>query len=69
MPNNIPITNRRYVIDEDQGAVAVLNSFGPSKRPDIHTFRVEGGKLRYVHTITVCDKPNCGLPMPASLGS
>ena len=64
VPANIDIVNRRYIIDEDQGAVAVFNAFGPSKRPDIHTFRVENGKIRYVHTLTVCDKPNCGLPMP-----
>lgn len=30
--------------------------------PDSHLFRVEKGKLRYVHTISTCEgHPGCGL--------
>jgi hypothetical protein len=46
------MTNRRYVIDEDFGTVSVFLNFGGGM-PDNHEFRVEGGKLRYVHAITV----------------
>lgn len=42
---------RWYVIDETIGAVDVMMSF--ADLPDSHDFRVEGGKLRYVHTMTV----------------
>ncbi|KAF2260265.1 hypothetical protein CC78DRAFT_590083 [Lojkania enalia] len=61
VPTGVPITNRRYVIDEMYGAVDVLNDFGGSKWPDSHEFRIEGGKLRYVHTMTHCGIPNCGV--------
>ncbi|KAF2736292.1 hypothetical protein EJ04DRAFT_169115 [Polyplosphaeria fusca] len=62
VPTGVPITNRRYVVDETFGAVDVLSDFGTSKWPDTHEFRVEKGKLRYVHTMTHCGVPNCGLP-------
>ncbi|KAJ4366436.1 hypothetical protein N0V83_008072 [Neocucurbitaria cava] len=61
IPTGVPITNRRYVIDEEVGAVDVMNDFGKSKWPDTHEFRVQGGKLRYVHTMTHCGIPNCGV--------
>jgi len=32
--------------------------------PDAHTFRVEHGKIRYVHTITACKTFNCGFKAP-----
>ncbi|EOO01250.1 hypothetical protein UCRPA7_3230 [Phaeoacremonium minimum UCRPA7] len=51
VPNNINLTKRRYVIDEELGAVDVFLSF--EDLPDSHEFRVEGGKLRFVHTLTV----------------
>jgi hypothetical protein len=47
--------NRRYVIDETIGSVDVLCSFdalSPSY-PDSHEIRVEDGKVKYVHTVTV----------------
>ena len=63
-----PNSNRRYVIDETVGSVNVLLTFETmSNAPDSHEFRVEGGKIRYVHTMTVCPKPNCGLDRPAIL--
>jgi hypothetical protein len=51
IPSGVSLTNRRYVIDEAVGAVSVFLSF--ASLPDSHEFRVEKGKLRYVHTITV----------------
>jgi hypothetical protein len=62
VPSGVPLTNRRYVIDETLGSVGVLLDFGQSKWPDSHQFRVENGKIRYVHTLTHCGTPNCGLP-------
>jgi hypothetical protein len=46
------MTKRRYGIDEAFGTVSVFVNFGGGM-PDNHEFRVEGGKLRYVHAITV----------------
>jgi hypothetical protein len=54
----VNIANRRFVVDETIGAVVVYCTFGAgsagggSGAPDTHLFRVEGGKLRYVHTLT-----------------
>jgi hypothetical protein len=62
VPSGVPLTNRRYVIDEILGSVDVFLDFGQSKWPDSHQFRVENGKIRYVHTLTHCGIPNCGLP-------
>lgn len=67
VPSGVPITDRQYVVDETLGAVTVLSSFGKDKIPDAHTFRVEHGKIRYVHTITVCKTLNCGFKMPDRL--
>ncbi|KAF2456733.1 hypothetical protein BDY21DRAFT_42054 [Lineolata rhizophorae] len=56
VPDGLDLTNRRYVIDETLGTVDVfLNFGGPSGMPDSHEFRVENGKLRYVHTMTVME--------------
>jgi hypothetical protein len=51
IPSGVALVDRRYVIDETVGAVSVFLSF--SGIPDSHEFRVEKGKLRFVHTITV----------------
>ena len=46
--------NRRYVIDETVGSVDILCSFDSlGSLPDSHEVRVEGGKVKYVHTVTV----------------
>ncbi|KAH6842207.1 hypothetical protein B0I37DRAFT_392874 [Chaetomium sp. MPI-CAGE-AT-0009] len=46
--------NRRYVIDEVVGSVDVLCSFDAlGSLPDSHEIRVEDGKVKYVHTVTV----------------
>ncbi|KAF2106851.1 hypothetical protein BDV96DRAFT_617218 [Lophiotrema nucula] len=61
VPSGVPIGNRRYVVDETFGAVDVLVDFGNSKWPDSHEFRIVNGKIRYVHTMTHCGIPNCGM--------
>lgn len=58
VPSGVNIANRRFVVDEVIGAVVVYCTFGAggpdggSGAPDTHLFRVENGKLRYVHTLT-----------------
>jgi hypothetical protein len=45
---------RRYVIDEMVGSVDVLCNFASlGQMPDSHEIRVESGKVKYVHTVTV----------------
>ncbi|KAL7624928.1 hypothetical protein AAE478_004142 [Parahypoxylon ruwenzoriense] len=51
IPNGVQLVNRRYVIDETLGAVDVFIDF--ASVPDSHEFRVEKGKIRFVHTLTV----------------
>ncbi|KAI5922640.1 hypothetical protein F4810DRAFT_701546 [Camillea tinctor] len=49
-----PNGNRRYVIDETIGSVDVLCSFDSlGNMPDSHEVRLESGKVKYVHTVTV----------------
>ncbi len=62
--SNVKIINRHFVVDVDNGTVVGFVDFREEKRnPDVHTFRLENGKLRYVHAIQVCTiQPNCGLP-------
>ncbi|MGA8013500.1 MAG: hypothetical protein WB949_13805, partial [Candidatus Acidiferrales bacterium] len=43
---------RRFVVDETIGAVVAFCTFGVGGLPDTHLFRIEKGKLRYVHTLT-----------------
>jgi hypothetical protein len=63
VPEGVELTDRDYVIDESIGAVAVFLKFGERKLPDSHLFRVENGKIRYIHTVTNCgDQVNCGFP-------
>ncbi len=58
VPSGVNIVNRRFVVDEIIGSVVVYCTFGAggpnggSGSPDTHLFRVENGKLRYVHTLT-----------------
>ena len=67
--SNVPIINRHFLVDVDMGTVVGFVDFTAEKRnPDVHTFRLENGKLRYVHAIQVCTiQPNCGLP-PLRIG-
>ena len=58
VPGGVNIVNRRFVVDEILGTVSVYCTFGAggpnggSGAPDSHLFRIENGKLRYVHTLT-----------------
>jgi hypothetical protein len=65
VPTGMPITKRRYVVDPDIGAVVVLSRFSANEQPDSHMFRVEKGKIRFVHSLTVCTIPNCGFQVRA----
>ena len=63
------MTQRRYVIDETVGSVSVFLSFDNNSggHPDSHEFRVEGGKIRYVHALIICPPggpSDCGLTPP-----
>ena len=67
-PQPLNVTNRRYVIDETVGAVSIFHNFpwldaGLPKDPGTpasQIFRVEHGKNRYIHEVTVCTTPKCG---------
>jgi len=58
VPSGVNIANRHFVVDETIGAVVAFCTFGAggptggSGAPDTHLFRVENGKLKYVHTLT-----------------
>jgi hypothetical protein len=52
VPSGVNIVNRHFVVDETIGAVVAFCRFGVNGAPDTHLFRVENGKLRYVHTLT-----------------
>lgn len=67
-PQKLKVGNRRYVIDEAFGAVVIFHNFpwldaGLPPDPGIpasQMFRVEDGKNRYIHEVTVCTTQNCG---------
>lgn len=67
-PSSIVVPYRRYVVDEEMGAVSLFVGFpgldrtqGQLPMPDSHLFRVEGGKIRYCHTASACVTDGCGL--------
>ncbi|KAI2466931.1 hypothetical protein F4781DRAFT_332539 [Annulohypoxylon bovei var. microspora] len=65
-PSAFKISNRRYVIDEEVGGLDIFNDFPfiDAAKPDgtasTNFFRVEGGKIRYIHETTICTNRNCG---------
>jgi len=59
VPSGMNISHRRFVVDEALGAVVGFVRFGPNRIPDTHLFRLEDGKIRYVHTLTVCPDSGC----------
>ena len=69
VPNNIDMADRKYIIDPVVGAVAVFLKMGPNKRADAHVFRIEDGKIRWIHTVTNCGtQVNCGFdPLPTMI--
>ena len=72
VPSGVNIANRHFVLDETIGAVVVFCTFGAggpnggSGAPDTHLFRVENGKLRYVHTMTHLLQANFRGPRPGA---
>jgi hypothetical protein len=52
VPGGVNIVARRFVVDETTGAVVAFCTFGVGGLPDAHLFRIEKGKLRFVHTLT-----------------
>lgn len=52
VPAGVNIAARRFVVDETTGAVVAFCTFGVGGIPDSHLFRIEKGKLRFVHTLT-----------------
>jgi len=61
VPSGMKLTDRRFIADPEIGAVVGFIRW-PSGVPDSHLFRIEAGKLRFVHSLTVCTVPNCGFP-------
>ncbi|TGJ88488.1 hypothetical protein E0Z10_g376 [Xylaria hypoxylon] len=66
-PQPLKVANRRYIIDEELGAVDVFNNFPwlEATKPDggvpsTNFIRVEHGLIRYIHEVTVCETPQCG---------
>ncbi|WP_126172822.1 hypothetical protein [Altericroceibacterium xinjiangense] len=61
VPENVEMADRSYVVDPELGSVGVFLKMGENARPDSHLFRIENGKIRYIHTVTNCgDQDNCG---------
>ncbi|KAI0410050.1 hypothetical protein F4802DRAFT_12138 [Xylaria palmicola] len=61
-PFSVEMRDRRYVIDESVGSVNILSEFG-ILGPDSHEFRVEKGKIRWIHAMTFCRGTlNCDAP-------
>lgn len=75
VPSGVNIANRHFVVDETIGAVVAFCTFGAggpnggSGSPDTHLFRVENGKLRYVHTMTHLLQANFRGGRPGSLAN
>lgn len=67
VPDGVAIVDRHFVVDESRGAVAALVTFGKNRLADAHLFRIIDGKIRGIHTITVCKTFNCGFPLPDAL--
>jgi hypothetical protein len=68
LPERVPMTNRRYVVDEVMGTVDIFMGFTGLDRtrptegaPDSHLFRIEDGKIRYIHTASACFVDGCGM--------
>ncbi|OTB02935.1 hypothetical protein M426DRAFT_61212 [Hypoxylon sp. CI-4A] len=66
-PATLVVTNRRFVVDETMGVVNIFLGFpgldrtqGQTPMPDSHTFRIDSGKIRYIHTVSSCVEAGCG---------
>ncbi|KAI1404386.1 hypothetical protein F4819DRAFT_494882 [Hypoxylon fuscum] len=68
LPSTLVVTNRRFVVDEVMGVVDIFLGFpgldrsqGTDPMPDSHLFRIEEGKIRYIHTVSSCVEAGCGM--------
>jgi hypothetical protein len=52
IPDNITFKNTHWVVDVDLNASVGITLFAGAS-PDSHMFRLVGGKIRYVHTLTI----------------
>jgi hypothetical protein len=56
VPDGITFADKHWVVDRDLGtAIGMVRFGGAGGLPDSHMFRCLQGKIRYVHTITICD--------------
>jgi hypothetical protein len=66
-PPPFKVTNRRYTIDEEMGAVDIFHNFpfldkAIARDPGTQTnnlMRIEAGLIKYIHENTVCSKKSC----------
>ncbi|XXG97486.1 hypothetical protein Hte_003789 [Hypoxylon texense] len=62
-----PNSHRRYVTDLAYGAISVLCIFEHlANAPDSHEFRMENGRLRYIHTITLANSGFFAAELPGA---
>jgi hypothetical protein len=68
VPAGVNIANRRFVVDEVIGSAVAFCTFGAGSNgiPDTHLFRVENGKLRFVHTLTHMLQSSFSGPLPGA---
>jgi hypothetical protein len=65
LEGSLKIVNRRFIVDVDMGSVVGLADFGEKNGwPDSHIFRLENGKVRFVHTLTLCPESGCAIAPP-----
>jgi len=70
-PQPLKVGNRRYVIDEEMGAMDIFNDFPwleasltNGSTPSSNLFKIDNGKIRYIHEVTVCITSHCGRVAP-----
>ena len=56
VPDGITFADKHWIVDRTLGtAIGMVRFGGANGVPDSHMFRCLKGKIRYVHTITICD--------------
>ena len=69
-PEPLTVNKRRYIIDEESGAIDVFNNFPWLEitklegTPSSNFIRVEKGLIRYIHEVTICATVHCGRDAP-----
>lgn len=59
-PGQLELVDRRFLTDPAIGAVVGFSFFGAvDGEPDIHLFRVNDERIRYVHAMTACSDNGC----------